>query len=563
MVSGIINILKKEISGLHEAAFLLGFFALASQVLALLRDRFLAHAFGASSALDVYYAAFRIPDFIYLSIASLVSLMVLIPFLSEYLAEDSSLAREKARIFLSSVFSMFVLIMLAASLLAFILMPYLSPFIAPGFSVTQLADLTLLSRIMLLSPILLGISNLLGSVTQLFKRFFVYALSPVFYNLGIISGVIFFYPVFGLTGLAVGVVVGALIHMLIQVPVVIESGLFPKFSLSIDMGAVYRVVALSLPRTITLSSSYFSLIVIGALASTIYNGSISIFNFAFNLQSVPLSIIGVSYSLAAFPTLAGFFSRGEKSKFAEHIVVSLRHIIFWSLPVMGLFIVLRAQIVRVILGSGSFSWADTRLTAAALALFSISILAQSIVLLLVRGFYAAGETKVPLIVNVAAAISTIGFSFALLYAFNNFLSFKYFMEFLLRVDGLKGTAILMMPLAYSLGSILNAFALWLFFESRYVGSIPRALSRATFEGFAAAVLMGFVSYLSLTIFGKVFDISTFLGIFLQGFSSGLIGIIFGVFLLKLLRSKELIDVKEALHQRFWKSEVIGPEMGEL
>lgn len=562
-MNGIINILKKEISGLHEAAFLLGFFALASQILALFRDRVLAHTFGASGTLDVYYAAFRIPDFIFITIASFVSITVLIPFLSEHLSLGGALSHENAREFLSTVFSVFIVAIVAVSVIVFFTMPILAPIVAPGFSEAQLTNMTMLSRILLLSPILLGLSNLLGSVTQIFKRFFVYSLSPVLYNLGIIMGVVFFYPVFGLSGLALGVILGAIFHVLIQVPVVMENGIFPRFSFNFDMDVIRRVVALSIPRTITLSASHFSLIVIIALASTIYNGSISIFNFAFNLQSVPLSIIGVSYSLAAFPTLAGLFSRGERDKFAEHIVVSLRHIIFWSLPIMGLFIVLRAQIVRVILGSGSFSWSDTKLTAAALALFSISILAQGIVILLVRGFYAAGETKVPLLVNVVLSLLTIGFSFGLLYLFENILSFRYFMESLLRVDGIKGTAILMLPLAYSLGSIINAFALWIFFEGKYVGGIPRALSRATFEGFAAAVLVGFVAYLSLTVFGKVFDINTFIGIFTQGFLAGLIGIIFGVFLLKLLQSRELADVRQALHERFWKAEVIVPEVGEL
>ncbi len=564
MVNRIFNILKKEISGLHEAAFLLGFFALMSQILALVRDRLLAHTFGASASLDVYYAAFRIPDFIYTSIASFVSITVLIPFLSRYFLEDDSAdARERARIFLGSVFSIFVLTILLISTVAFILMPYLAPYLAPGFSPSQLSLLSLLSRLMLLSPILLGVSNLFGSVTQLFKKFFVYALAPLLYNGGIIMGVVFFYPVFGLPGLGLGVIFGAFLHMLIQIPVVFESGLLPRFSFSFDWRAIREVVTLSLPRTIALSASVFTLMVITALASTIYRGSISIFNFSFNLQSVPLSIIGVSYSLAAFPAMAGFFSRGERALFAGHVVEALRHIIFWSLPVMALFVVLRAQIVRVILGSGSFSWSDTRLTAAALALFSVSIFAQGIVLLLARGFYAAGETKVPLLVNISASAATILLSLGLLSIFESAPMFRYFMESLLRVENLPGTAILMLPLAYSLGMLGNAVALWFFFENRHVTAIPHSLSRTSFESFAAAVFIGFVSYLCLVIFGRIFNLNTFLGIFFQGLFAGIFGIIAGIALLKLLGSRELADVSAALRKRFWKAEVIAPEMGEL
>ncbi|MFA5842035.1 MAG: lipid II flippase MurJ, partial [Candidatus Paceibacterota bacterium] len=562
MFNKIISIFNRESSGLHEAAFLLGFFALASQVLALFRDRILAHTFGASSALDVYYASFRVPDFLYLSIASLVSLTVLIPFLSQRLSKDGEASRKEAQVFLSSVFSMFMFVMVGVSIVIFFLMPILSPVVAPGFNASQLAELTLLSRIMLLSPILLGISNLLGSVTQLFKRFFVYALSPLFYNIGIISGIIFFYPLFGLPGLAVGVILGALMHMLIQIPVVMKTGLFPRFSLKINMKAVREVITTSLPRTIALSSSNLSIIVLVALSSTIYQGAVSIFNFSFNLQSVPLSIIGVSYSLAAFPTLAGLFSRGERDRFADHIVEALRHIIFWSLPVMALFIVLRAQVVRVILGSGSFSWSDTRLTAAALAVFSLSILAQAVALLLVRGFYAAGETRIPLFVNIGASVVTIMLAFGLGYVFEHSSVFRNTIESLLRVRDMPGTGILMLPLAYSLGMIGNALSLWVFFERRHVSSIPRSLSRTSFEGFVSAVGIGFATYYLLNIFGRFFSMDTFWGIFLQGFSAGVLGIVFGIVILRMLKSKELDDIGSALNKRLWKAEVIAPEMRE-
>ena len=170
--------------------------------------------------------------------------------------------------------------------------------------------------------------------------------------------------------------------------------------MSIKWHEVKSVMALSVPRTLTLSANHLVLLVFGSFASLAGEGSISIFNLSFNLQSVPLSIVGVSYSVAAFPILVRMFSNGERDAFIEQTLSSLRHIIFWSLPVMVLFIVLRAQIVRTVLGTGEFGWPETRLTAAALALFSLSILAQSVILLVVRGYYAAGRTKVPLVVNL-------------------------------------------------------------------------------------------------------------------------------------------------------------------
>src|SRR5690606_18920193 len=119
------------------------------------------------------------------------------------------------------------------------------------------------------------------------------------------------------------------------------------------------------------------LLILMGLASAMTVGSVAVFQFAHNLQSVPLSVIGVSYSVAAFPILAELFGRQKRDEFVLHIVTALRHIIFWSVPAIALIIVLRAQIVRVVLGSGAFDWSDTRLTAAVLAVLSISLLAQA------------------------------------------------------------------------------------------------------------------------------------------------------------------------------------------
>ena len=138
----------------------------------------------------------------------------------------------------------------------------------------------------------------------------------------------------------------------------------------------------------------------------------SIFQFAYNLQSVPLAIIGVSYSVAAFPLLAELYSSANREKFALHVLTALRHIIFWSVPAIALILVLRAQLVRVVLGSGEFDWTDTRLTAAVLALLSLSLVAQAIYLVVVRAFYAGGRTRIPfygtLIGSVLAIASAYG-----------------------------------------------------------------------------------------------------------------------------------------------------------
>ena len=564
MIERFFKTLGHEISGLHEAAYLLGIFALFAKILALFRDRLLAHNFGASETLDIYYAAFRIPDFIYISLASLVASAVLIPFVVSKLPADGAVGEtgERARQFFNSIFTVFFIGIIGVSVLVFFLLPFLSPLIVPGLSPEAQSQLVLLSRIMLLSPILLGLSGLFASITQALRRFFVYALGPVLYNLGIIVGILFFYPQWGLAGLAYGVVLGALFHVFIQIPVLVRQNFFPRFSFRIRFADIKDVMSLSLPRTLTLSASHFVLLIFISFASLMGEGAISIFNFSFNLQSVPLSIIGVSYSVAAFPTLARMISIGARGEFVGQVLSSLRHIIFWSFPIMVLFIVLRAQIVRVVLGTGEFGWPETRLTAAALALFSVSVFAQSVILLLVRGYYAAGKTKAPLVINVFSSIFIIGLALALIEIFSASEFFRYFVESLFRISFVEGTAIIMLPLAFSLGTLVNVFVLWHFFRKEF-GIEKAALGEVLRHSFYGATVMGFVSYQLLGVFDNVFDINTFWGIFLQGFLSGIIGIAAGIILLKLLGNKEMSEVSTALHHKFWKSKPVAPDQGDL
>lgn len=320
---------------------------------------------------------------------------------------------------------------------------------------------------------------------------------------------------------------------------------------------------LSLPRTLALALNSIAIAVIVSIASTIREGSISLFNFAYNLQSVPISIIGVSYSVAAFPALAHAFSTGQITNFKEQIVNASRQIIFWSLPIVFLFIVLRAQIVRVILGSGSFSWSNTRLTAAALALFAISVVAQSLIVLFTRGYYAAGKTRRPLVVNLVFTALEIIFAILLLKYFQSHAEFRYFIESLLRVEDVPGTALLMLPLGYSLGTILNFFGLWFLFKYDFLKDRRGSLARTFFEVFAASFFMAFVAYLFLGLFGRIFDINTFWGILGQGFLSGIFGIFAGIVVFVLLKNQEFKEVIATFRKKFWKTKIILPSQTDL
>ena len=551
-------VLGREIQGLHEAAYLLAAFAVLSQILALIRDKILAYTFGASPALDVYFAAFRIPDILFVSIGSLVSASILLP----YFIEHFSTGDEEGRRFFDAIFSVFLTAMVAACALAYVLMPYLIEKFIPGLSQGEYyRDLVASSRVMLFSPFLLGLSNLFSSVTQMRQRFLVFAASPVVYNVGIILGILYFYPALGLPGLAWGVALGALLHVAIQFPFMAHSNLLPRFRFHFEWQKIREVALTTFPRTLTLAANQLASFFLVSLASLMSGGSIAIFSLALGLQSVPLTVIGASYSSAVFPALSKHFVDGDRDAFVARMVSASRHIIFWTVPITVLFVVLRAQIVRVIYGAGQFDWNDTRLTAAALALFVVSSVGQSLVTLFVRAYYAEGKTKRPLLINLASAISIVMLGYVLTKAFYAFPLFSYFLEDLLKVSGQMGTVVLALPIAYALGILLNTYLLWRMFEKDYPG-YSRPVLATFYHSFSASIVMGYAAFVGLRIF-SFFPLERAWGLFLQGFCAGLLGIGVGIIVLVLLRNEEIAEVWRALHHKVWKERVIVPEQETL
>ena len=554
MVRKLLDFFYKETTSLNKAAFLLGLFAFLSQVLAFLRDRLLAHIFGASETLDIYYAAFRIPDFIFVTVASVVSISVLVPFIME----EESRGRENLRHFINNIFSFFSVLIIIVSAIAYFLIPAISEVLFKGFSSEALEQTIFLSRLLLLSPIILGFSNLFGSLTQAYQRFAIYALTPVLYNAGIIIGIIVLANRFGVFGVAIGVIIGALLHMAIQVPFVLNLGLFPRPTFKFDFSSIRRVVTISLPRTLTLSMTQLSTVFLVSLASLMPPGSISVLSFSTHLAAVPLSLIGVSYSLAAFPTLSRRFREKNIEGFKEQMRNTTRFIIFWTLPLTALFIVLRAQIVRVVLGSGEFAWDDTRLVAAALAIFAISALAQCLMLLFMRGFYSAGFTRKPFFINLISTAIMFALAWGLVKWFYVSEGLRQFIGTLLRVEDLSGIAVLVLPLAFSVATILNAIFLWYGLEKEFRG-FSKGILRTFLDCLGASVVIALVAYVSLRVFAQFLDTTTFLGILLQGALAGLVASVLGTAVLVALKNRELAEVWNAIHQKFWKTRVIATD----
>jgi putative peptidoglycan lipid II flippase len=538
-----LRFLSSEVRGLHAAAYVLAACALLSSLLALVRDRLLAHTFGASTTLDIYYAGFRIPDLILVAIGALVSIYILIPELSRR-SQESQLD------YIDTVIAAFSLFAAVVALATFVLAPAVLSWLFPAFTGAHAQSLVLITRILLLQPILLGLSNILAAVTQSRHRYALYALSPLLYNIGIIIGVEFFYPLWGIAGLGIGVVLGAMMHVGIQIPAVVSDGFLRRMPRLREPEALLRTAFVSVPRALALSMSQLAFLGLTALAATLNAGSIAIFMFAYNLQAVPLSIIGASYSVAAFPTLAEALSRGERERFIEHVAVAARYVFFWSLPASALILILRAYLVRVILGSGAFDWTDTRLTAACFAFLSLSLAAQGLQLLLVRGYYAAGRTFMPFIVSLGVMIATLALAVFTLNALHN-PGMLHLMGALMRVDDIPGTQVLALAFAYALVSILGTILLAFHFESQFKGFFAQT-RRAFAESCTAAILGGAGAYAALSLFGPLFPSTETLPVFILGFIGGVCGLVVIALTYHVLGSREYKETFASMRAKLWR-----------
>lgn len=397
---------------------MIAFFSLASRLLGLFRDRIFAAKFGAGMELDAYFAAFRVPDLIYnLLIVGALS-AAFIPVFSRYIRKDEDSkalegeSEERWKI-ASSVLNLVIVLWLVLGGAIFIFTEPLLNLLVPGFEGEQFELTVNLTRIMLLSPLFFGISNVAGSILNSYKRFFVFALAPVLYNLGIIIAALLFVPSLGVYALAIGVVLGALLHMIVQWLNAYYLGF--KYSPILDLAhkGVRRICYLALPRVAGMAVNQVNLIVQIVIGSTLIAGAIASINFANNLQSIPVGLFGIAMATAVFPTLADHASEKNREKFIANFSRIARAILFLTIPSSAIIFLLRAQIVRVILGAGHFSWQDTILTSSILGYFAVSLFAQSLVPLLSRAFFALEDTWTPLRVAIASVALNIFLSFIL------------------------------------------------------------------------------------------------------------------------------------------------------
>lgn len=564
------NFLNGAMYSINAAALLIGAAGLLSRLLGVLRDRLLASSFGASRELDIYYAAFQIPDLLYTMLLLGAASAAVIPVFLELKGRSHTEVED----FMQKLIAFVSLGSIVVSGIAFFAMPFLARAIAPGFSPAEFETLVTLSRIMLLSPLFLGLSSILSSAIQSARLFAVYALTGIMYNAGIIIGILFFIPSFGLVGLAMGVSLGACLHFVVQIPSFYRLGFrFPPFTRFVSFAryalkerAVRNVVAVSFPRIIALSLRQVTFITYVAIASTLLSGSISVLQFAYNLQYIPVGIFGLSFAVAAFPQLAEQWLARTGEKWVHTFAASLRTIIFWVAPLSVLFYVLRAQIVRVALGGGRFDWGDTILTAAVFGVFSTAIVAEAVIPLLMRSFYSLGNTRTPLYTAFVTSFLSVASALFMV------LLFQYgpaelldFLRNFLKVGNQEGIAVIGLSWAFAIGGFFQAIILFLFLvrevRERFGESLLASVHWEEFFRIGwVSILAGIAAFGTLRTVNTFISLDTFFGVFAQGISAFIGAAVVYIGTLYLFGNKEVGELVSTVRRRMFRRSVLPKEL---
>ena len=377
--------------------------SILSRILGLVRDRLLTSTVPLSE-LDSYFSAFRIPDFLYniLILGTLSS--AFIPLFSKLInRKDKS---EEAQALVNDVLLVIGLVMGAVSLFMIVFAPYLVKIVAISYDSEKFIDTVNLTRIMAISPLIFSISSILSSVLNAYKKFIIVALGPLLYNIGIIIGIVYFYPEWGIVGLGYGVILGAFLHLLIQIPSILQLNLRLQISTNLHINNLKKLWKLYWPRLLVIDTAMISLFIGTIIASTRAN-AVTYFTLAFNLNTLPLGIIALSFATAVFPFLTEAYAKGDEKAFRNYVIGGIAKNLLILIPVMMLMLNFRAQLVRIVYGGGVFDWEATRITFDTFTILALSIPFQGLIPLFSRTLFARHDTKTPTIVGIISMIFNI------------------------------------------------------------------------------------------------------------------------------------------------------------
>lgn len=487
IIKGSTDLLFRKQTSILSAATIIAAAVLLSRFLGLIKFRLLTDRFSVNE-LGVFFAAFRLPSTIFDIIVMGALTTAFIPIFTTYLDRNKE---EEANHIASVILTVSGVVFLIFSAAFFVFTQQLVFFIAPGLSIAEQSQAVSFTRIMLVGqtlPLILG--NFLTGILQSHKRFLIPAIAPVAYNIGIILGIIFLTPHFGMYGAVWGVVIGAVLFFLVQIPLCLKLKFQFRPSLDIKNSGVANIIKLIIPRTIGLAFNQLNYTANLIISSIISTRAITVFNFAQQLQQLPVGIFAATISQASLPTLSEESDRPDAlASFKKTFLTSLHQILFLVLPAAAILIVLRIPVVRLVYGASKFDWPATVETGRTLAFLGVALVAESSINLIVRGFFALRDSKTPMLIGGLAVLINILFSIG--FVFYLFSSSR---------------PVWSLAFAAAISDIGYASLLLFFFSRKVAGIDKRALFLPAFKMGVAAIAAGLCLYVPMKLLDQlIFD----------------------------------------------------------
>jgi putative peptidoglycan lipid II flippase len=378
---------------------------LIARILGWLRVIVIGTTFGLTSDLDAFYAAFPIPNLIYEIVAAGAIASAVIPILAGLQATGET---DRAWRVASTMLNLMLVLVAALAALAALAAPLLVPLIAPGFDADEQALTVELTRVMLIGPVFLAMGSVATSILNSSGRFAAAAMAPIAYNLALIAAPLLLADAMGIHCLALGVVVGSMLHFAVQVLPMRRAGF--RYAARVDLGdrQAREALTLMVPRAIGLTAGQLTFVVATAVASGLGAGAVAAFSIAFSVFQIPLGVIGIPMGIVAMPTLAAHLARGEVGRYVDLLTRSLRLLLWAVAPLTVLGIVLRQEVAALLFQYGQIDTAAVALVAAPLGVLLLGLASESAVNVLARAFYAARNTLIPVLAAlVAVAVNCV------------------------------------------------------------------------------------------------------------------------------------------------------------
>ena len=399
----------------RPALWVMAAFAL-SNLVGLVRQILVSQAFGTSAAMDAFNAANRVPDMLFNLLAGGALGSAFIPVFTELLAQGK---RERAWHLASALATNLVLVFGATGLLVAAAAPWVvGRLLAPGFPPSQQALTVRLLYVLLVTPLIFGLSGLMMALLHVHRHFLLPALAPTMYWLGMIFGVLVLAPHWGIFGLAWGAVLGAIGHAGIQLPRLTRlPGRTYRPSLGWRMPEVRRVLRLMGPRWLGVAIVQLNFWINVVLASGMPEGSLTALQMAWAVMTMPQVVLAQAMAIVALPTFSSHAAHGDMAALRRSLLDALRWMVLLSLPASVGLILLRVPVVQVLFQRGAFDAHSTQLVAWALLWYALGLVAHSVVEILARGFYALQDTRTPVMVGGGAMALNVLLSLLLSWLF--------------------------------------------------------------------------------------------------------------------------------------------------